>query len=142
MSQTVPAEREVSCPKCGATKKTKASQNVRLRCPGCGAPFLAPAPAVPPVVSQATPKAAAAPVQPKASKPRGVAVVKASGVTVRSNAKVRKPAATSAEPADPKGPPSPAPPAPSKPPPDQERHKQAGRRGGLGFYQRRVRRAG
>lgn len=148
--QTVPAERLVTCPKCGEPKPTKAAQNVRLKCGKCGAPFLAPAVtdegANPPSASPGSEPSTPAPRKSRStSGGSGVKVVKASSVKVRSNAKTRKPkdsvpAKTAKLPSSPADESAGSPPAGDlAPPPHQSRSKIAGRRGGLGFYKRRVR---
>lgn len=143
-------ERTVSCPECSAERTTKAGAGTLLAC-RCGHRYRAPAPA---------------PDPPASPSPNGggsggrVPVVRAGATKVRRNARPKRaapptrgrddppvdpdddllepPGVVGDEPPPPKDPApppkDPAPPAPPAPVPPS----QSGRRGGLGFYGRKV----
>jgi rubredoxin len=162
----VPALRTVNCPKCGLASSTKAGEGTRLRCKHCDHVFRAPKPEPvdpPPALTEDTGSAEQpAPAASTKAAPAaggGVTVRRADGITVK-RAKPKAPPKkkiTDTQQGDrPADPPLPAPakraaPArgsggkfaskagakPPAPPPAVPR-----RGGGVGYFQRRVRRAG
>jgi ribosomal protein L37AE/L43A len=137
-------ERTVACPECKTERTTKAGTGTKVGCATCGVKFPAP-PAEP--VSQPGKL-----VDPGNSAPR-VKRAKAAQTVVRQNARPRpKKASPKAEPVvTPATAPVGDAPAPggAGPPPDPAKNPaggdpvpvRSGRRGGLGYYQRLVRKA-
>jgi hypothetical protein len=135
MMRSVPQEREVICPSCSATRRTKANRNVWITCLSCGHAFRVPA------GTATTPAAPAAPAGPVAA---GGVVVEHATVKVPQAARPRERGTadvasddqdartTGSAPAED----HPPRPVPSGRTGDPVQLAEAGRRGGLARYAR------
>jgi ribosomal protein S27E len=123
----MPERRTIACPSCGAERVTKAGKGTRLRCDGCNQMFRAPAPGEAPTGETVTPPAYDAGGSPRPS----VTVERPTTVVVEEPPPpVLEDGETDASLAD----------EDDASPPVETRAQQLGRKGGLGYYERKVRR--
>jgi ribosomal protein S27E len=124
-------ERDVECPHCGATRRTKAARSTRISCLSCGELFPAPQPPAPTGdEAGVAPDPGSDPAPTPAAQPGGVKVERATSTTVKQKARPRShtaPGGPSAEPAEPEVEPEPL---PRHAHPQTAVAKRAGRRGG------------